>query len=208
MKQHFLKNPFIRFCLYGFLFVSILGTLAHFFYDWSGQNPVVGLFCPVNESTWEHMKLIFFPMLFYYCFTYSKLEKCYPFSSSTYPLSILIGTWLIPIIFYSYSGILGFHLAVLDILTFYVSVFFAFLFFYVLTKDTPSSLESKTDLSRQNKIYLWLMKLKPLFNLPVFLFVLLFILFTYHPPMLGIFEQPEALTEMFSCNSISCRYFS
>ena len=43
--------------------VFVLGTLAHFVYDWSGQNSFIGLLTPVNESTWEHMKLLFFPML-------------------------------------------------------------------------------------------------------------------------------------------------
>lgn len=41
----------------------ILGTLNHFLYDWSGKNPVIALFTPVNESVWEHMKLLFFPFL-------------------------------------------------------------------------------------------------------------------------------------------------
>lgn len=30
----------------------ILGTLNHFLYDWSGKNPVIALFTPVNESVW------------------------------------------------------------------------------------------------------------------------------------------------------------
>ena len=46
-----------------FFFISILGVLLHFTYEWSNDNPAVGLFSAVNESTWEHLKLIFFPML-------------------------------------------------------------------------------------------------------------------------------------------------
>ena len=42
------------------LSVSLLGTLLHFTYRWSGRNPLIA---PVNESVWEHMKLLFFPML-------------------------------------------------------------------------------------------------------------------------------------------------
>ena len=49
----------------GAILVCAMGTLAHFVYEWSGNNPVVGLFCAVNESTWEHIKLLFFPMLLY-----------------------------------------------------------------------------------------------------------------------------------------------
>ena len=47
----------------GLIFSAVLGTLSHFFYKWSGQNPVIALVSPVNESTWEHMKLVFFPIL-------------------------------------------------------------------------------------------------------------------------------------------------
>ena len=49
----------------GTIFVLITGILSHFVYDWSGQNFIVGFFSPVNESTWEHMKLSFFPMLLF-----------------------------------------------------------------------------------------------------------------------------------------------
>lgn len=52
-----------RLNLFRFIFISILGVLLHFTYEWSGDNPAIGLFSAVNESTWEHLKLIFFPML-------------------------------------------------------------------------------------------------------------------------------------------------
>ena len=51
----------------GFLFTSVLGTLSHFFYEWSGDSTFIGLVCPISESAWEHMKLLFFPALLY-CF--------------------------------------------------------------------------------------------------------------------------------------------
>ena len=43
-----------------FFFISILGVLLHFTYEWSDDNRIVGLFSAVNESTWEHLKLLFF----------------------------------------------------------------------------------------------------------------------------------------------------
>ena len=49
--------------LFRFIFISVLGVLLHFTYEWSGDNAVVGLFSAVNESTWEHLKLLFFPFL-------------------------------------------------------------------------------------------------------------------------------------------------
>ena len=41
--------------LAGILFTITAGTLLHFCYEWSGENPFVALFAPVSESVWEHV---------------------------------------------------------------------------------------------------------------------------------------------------------
>ena len=45
-----------------FLLTALAGTALHFAYDWC-LSPLVGLFAPVNESVWEHLKLLFWPFL-------------------------------------------------------------------------------------------------------------------------------------------------
>ena len=45
------------------IFCFILGTSLHFVYELSGENNIIAIFSSVNESTWEHLKLVFFPML-------------------------------------------------------------------------------------------------------------------------------------------------
>ena len=60
----------------GIIFVSAIGTLWHFVYEWSGQNFIVGFFFPVNESTWEHMKMLFFPMLLYSLYMLLMRNNC------------------------------------------------------------------------------------------------------------------------------------
>ncbi len=57
-----MKNNILPWQITGFAVTSIGGTLLHFLYDWSGQNRFAAIFSGVNESTWEHMKLLFFPM--------------------------------------------------------------------------------------------------------------------------------------------------
>ncbi len=52
----------------GILFTSVLGSLLHFVYEWTGENPLAALFSPVNESVFEHCKLLFFPALLYTLF--------------------------------------------------------------------------------------------------------------------------------------------
>lgn len=41
----------------------ILGTVAHFLYEPLGRPRALAMFLPVNESPWEHVKLVFWPIL-------------------------------------------------------------------------------------------------------------------------------------------------
>ena len=47
--------------LLGFALTALGGTLLHFLYDWTNEAAWAAPFCAVNESTWEHMKLLFWP---------------------------------------------------------------------------------------------------------------------------------------------------
>lgn len=117
----------------GIVFSVIVGTLAHFVYEWSGENPIAAIFFPVDESVWEHVKLLFFPTLFYCLFLIKKWKKVYPCILSSVPVGIVIGSLSIPAFFYFYTAILGNHLLVLDILIFIISVFITFFVIYKLT---------------------------------------------------------------------------
>lgn len=44
------------------VFLFLLSFLWHFVYDWFPNN-IFALFFPVNESIWEHMKIIYFCLL-------------------------------------------------------------------------------------------------------------------------------------------------
>ncbi|MEI3340636.1 MAG: DUF6512 family protein [Eubacterium sp.] len=66
--EKYLKKSNIR----AFFFIAVIGTLLHFTYEWTGKNLLVGLFSAVNESTWEHMKLLFMPAFFYFLFESKK----------------------------------------------------------------------------------------------------------------------------------------
>ena len=57
------RNKILIFQIVSTIFIIILGTILHFTFKWSNKNPLVGSFSAVNESTWEHLKLLFFPML-------------------------------------------------------------------------------------------------------------------------------------------------
>ena len=154
------------------IFVALLGTLGHFFYEWSGNNPYVGLFFPVNESTWEHMKLFFFPCLICYLVLCFYKGTSHPMLIYAFPKTILLGTFLIPVLFYSYSGILGFNISALDIATFYISIFLSFTYLY-----KSICAEKKTRYSIITNILLVVL-------------ACMFIRFTNNTPNLGIFKIP------------------
>ena len=44
------------------LAAAALGVLLHFLFEWF-PGPVTALISPVRESVWEHVKLIYFPLL-------------------------------------------------------------------------------------------------------------------------------------------------
>ena len=87
------------FTVVGGAAVLALGATAHFFYEWSGNNFFVGMFSPVNESVWEHMKLAFFPMLLFSFAANLFLKKDYPGAASSALCGALLSTALIPVIF-------------------------------------------------------------------------------------------------------------
>lgn len=91
----------------GFIVTGVGGTLLHFLYDWSGQNPVVGAFSAINESIWEHMKLLFVPMLIFSLIEYHRIGKKYSNFWCVKLIGTLFGLTLIPALYYTYTGALG-----------------------------------------------------------------------------------------------------
>lgn len=57
------SNRLIKYQIFSAVFAIILGTILHFTYEWSGNNAFIGAFSSINESTWEHLKLAFYPMI-------------------------------------------------------------------------------------------------------------------------------------------------
>ena len=56
-------NKIRNYEIFSIIFTFVLGTLLHFTYQLSGENKIVEMFSAINESVWEHLKLVYFPML-------------------------------------------------------------------------------------------------------------------------------------------------
>lgn len=158
----------------GFFFVAATGTLCHFVFEWSGCRFLAGLFCPVNESTWEHIKLLFFPALIYIIFLSLRFRSFCPSLTNALFFGLLLGCLSIPVLFYTYSGILGTHVFFMDILVFLASTaIFYTASWKMLDKEWPNRHE------------------KLLFVLIASLFTA-FVVFSYLPLPLGLFAVPTS----------------
>ena len=113
------------------IFISVIGTLLHFMYDWSGHNKVVSLFAAVNESTWEHIKIALTPTFIWtlYDGAVYGLNPNY-FEAKT--LSILVIIVLIPLLFYAYQLITKKAILPIDITIFYLTIIISNIVLFII----------------------------------------------------------------------------
>ena len=158
--------------LWGFAVAGLVGTLLHFLYEWTGESVLVAPFSGVNESTFEHMKLLFWPT-----FVFSIIESRYFYDREDFWCvklrGILLGLSLIPIIFYTYNGVIGKSPAWINIAIFFVSAAIAYIY--------------ETELLNSEKL---ICKSPKRSAVILFLIALIFVIFTFVTPELEIFKDP------------------
>ena len=158
--------------LFGFAVTSLGGTLLHFLYDWLGEATWIAPFSGVNESTWEHMKLLFWPM-----FIYAAIQSLFFRDTDGFWCvklkGILLGLTLIPIIFYTYNGAIGKSPDWLNISIFFISAAITYIY-------ETRRFKSKKTTCKNPKLALALLCV----------IALLFIVFTFKTPEIGIFRDP------------------
>jgi len=151
-----------------YLFVVLFGVFLHFAYQLSGENLIVGLFAPVNESVWEHLKLLFFPMLVLTIWDTFVTQRNNLRFLPARTIGILAGLLFIIVVFYTVSGVIGTNFAFVDILIYLLGAAFAFL---VEKKQCRKCVRLSVALAIGILVLL----------------TILFIIFTIAPPALGIF---------------------
>lgn len=166
-----MKNKLFRMCIFGFFFTGVLGSLFHFVYEWSGYNSFFGLFFPINESTWEHLKLLYLPYLLWSLIEYrlTNKNKSLWFGKA---IGLLIGMLAIIGFFYSYNGIIGRNIPFLNILSFFIGVAAAFGTDCIIIKSN---------------------KFEKLEKIGIAIFILmgaLFMFFSVAPPLIPLFKDP------------------
>ena len=156
----------------GFAVTSLGGTILHFLYDWTGKSEFIAPFSGINESTWEHMKLLFWPM-FIFAVVQSFFFKERTDFWCVKLRGILLGLSLIPILFYTYNGVVGKSPDWLNISIFFVSAAAAYIY--------------ETKLFNENKIVCRNQKLAVAILSAI---AVSFIIFTFFTPQIGIFKDP------------------
>lgn len=163
-----------RYTIIGIIFCIAAGTLLHFAYEWSGENTAVGIFSAVNEGIWEHLKLLFYPVLIFSVFEYFAYAKSISAFVPARLIGTLLGMFFIVAAFYTYSGIIGKNYGVVNIIIFVLSVFITFIYTAIAVKTKPKSAAVCTTIS----------------VLVVVLFIILFTAFTFNPPHINLFADP------------------
>lgn len=113
------KDPAFLFCAVGLAVTIVLGSVSHFFFEWSGKKPWVGVLFPANESVWEHLKLTTVPILLCFAggFPFLKTAKN---GAAAALLSTLSAAGVIVGGFYAYTAIAGESILPIDIALFVI----------------------------------------------------------------------------------------
>lgn len=115
------QNPtnISRHAWMGTVFIVVAGSLLHFTFEWTGSWRAVAVIAAVNESIWEHLKLAFWPGVFWALLPGPlPLRDRLAIKGYTLALASVLIVW----VFTSYTWILGDNYLALDIGTFIVAV--------------------------------------------------------------------------------------
>lgn len=165
------QNSILNYEIVSTIFVLILGVILHFAFEWSNKNLLVGVFSAVNESTWEHLKLLFFPMLITIVIGTFLFSKDFPNYLCSKTKGIVLSMLLVVILFYTYTGIIGKDYAVLNIVIFFISVILGEVYIY-------KKISSNSSCNNLIAVIILLV------------LFLCFIIFTFSPPKIGLFIDP------------------
>lgn len=171
-----IKKKIRNYQIFSIIFTFVLGSLLHFTYALSGNNPIVAIFSSINESVWEHLKLLFFPMLLSIIIGYFYIGKEVPNFLCSKTIGILVSMVFMIIFFYTYTGILGRNIPAIDIASFFIATILGEFASYVLIVN---------NFKCNNVIAI----------IALVLIFVCFIIFTYFTPNIGIFKDP--VTEQY-----------
>ena len=162
----------------GFALTTLGGTVLHFLYDWTGGSVLAAPFSGVNESTWEHMKLLFWP-LFFFALIQRRFWREQQNFWCVKLAGILLVLLLIPVLYYTGNGAFGKTPDWVNISIFYIAAAAVFLFEWrAFARDPLLCSHSGTAFAA------------------VCMIGVLFVVFTFAPPRLPLFQIPGSFKNL------------
>lgn len=167
-----INRKILFFEITGVVFIILFGAALHFTFAWSGNQPTVAWFSAVNESVWEHLKLAFWPSLIWLLIELIPLRNPANNFFTAKAMGIFVMVLFIPTVFYSYTAFTKESIFPIDFGTFVVAVIIGQLVSY-------KSLNYR-QLSKAADV---------IAVLAIAVLALCFIIFTFYPPHLPIFQD-------------------
>jgi len=155
-----------------FFLISIIGTVLHFTHNWFKNGILLHIFSAVNESTWEHMKLLVLPTILVMIFQYILLRDRYFNLFNSLFILYLIEILTIPLLYESLRLIFKKIHFLVTILIFYIAIILGVYIQYIMLISEISFL---------NEYISFVL---------IIVLTILFGIFTYYPPKYLIFRDP------------------
>ena len=154
--------------------IGVLGSLLHFVFEWSGRNRAVAIFATVNESTWEHLKIAFWPVFVFFVAQFALGGWALP----GFVPAITVALFSLPVtivaLVLAYTSVTGRNILWIDIAIFFLAI--------AVSLTIAALLATELTASR------WTVALSVPFLLAL---VVAFATFTLAPPELDLFVDPR-----------------
>jgi len=136
-KCHLSQKKIFVWEITGFIFISLLGSLLHFAFEFFGEWPPLALIAAVNESVWEHLKLAFWPALVFALIEWPFFRGSVRNFWAGKTTGILAMPIVIVSVFYGYTALAGRNVLWADISLFILAVFVGQMISYRLLISRP-----------------------------------------------------------------------
>jgi len=166
----------LKWEIIGIIAIFLIGSLWHNIFDILGENIIIGMIAPVNESTWEHWKLGLAPVFIYGAIQYPFIKN----EVKNYLFSRMVGVIVLVVVCFGIIEIT--HLLMPDA-SFEIMMVVHLVAYFVGIVAAQISAYYVSSRFDENKT-LWYVGM-----ILIFINLVIFILFTFNPPKYEYFKD-------------------
>ncbi len=101
-----MDNMLRQWHIYGFFFTVIMGTVIHYGMVRPKKLSLLRAMCPINESMWENLKLLFFPAVLFSIIEYCVVGRYYLSFIPARACGIIFAMLFWVLLFYAFTPLL------------------------------------------------------------------------------------------------------